>query len=395
VRIALISDIHANLEALQVVLADIDRRIDTAKGDQIWNLGDIIGYGPNPVECADLVAKRCRWSLLGNHDYGVLYEPTNFNAVAEKAAYWTRDQFTAESDRDQAGAVKRWEFLGKLRVRVLEAPFLCVHGTPRRPINEYLFPEDANSSPGKMNSIFERIRQSGAYYCLVGHTHVPGVFTEDGDFYKTTEMNDGVWEFKPIPVEDSAAQGGDAEGAASAKVSGVERLIINPGSVGQPRDLDPRASYAIIDAEERPDSTGQRRLVPRTVQFFRLEYDIATTRAKIDVVARETATRSAMTRDETGCLARVDLKKPEPAGPWLDRHIEELEANLGRQKKDSPMHEAIMERMNACRNLKQAASERDDSTSHDVMRMLLDNDPLYRPEMERYNWLGTRLVEGR
>jgi diadenosine tetraphosphatase ApaH/serine/threonine PP2A family protein phosphatase len=272
---------------------------------------------------------------------------------------------------------------------VLEAPFLCVHGTPRRPINEYLFPEDANSSPGKMNSIFERIRQSGAHYCLVGHTHVPGVFTEVGDFYKTTEMDDGVWEFKPIPAEASAG----TEGEASSSVPRAERLIINPGSVGQPRDLDPRASYAIIDAEETTDAAGQRRLVPRTVQFFRLEYDIAQTRAKIDAVAKEIATRSAMTRDPV--LAKIDLKSAEPAGPWLDRFIEELETSLGRQKKDSPMHEAIMERINVCRNLKQAAGEQKDATTHDVMRMLLENDPLYRPEMERYNWLGARLVEGR
>ena len=78
-------------------------------------MGDILGYGPDPKQCVDLVAKRCEWSLLGNHDYGALYEPTNFNKAAEDAAYWTRAQFDAEEDKEIAA--KRWEFLGGLRVR--------------------------------------------------------------------------------------------------------------------------------------------------------------------------------------------------------------------------------------------------------------------------------------
>jgi len=386
VRIALISDIHANLEALQVVLADIDRRIDTSKGDQIWNLGDIIGYGPDPVACADLVAKRCRWSLLGNHDYGVLYEPTNFNAVAERAAYWTRAQFEAEGARDQAGAVKRWEFLGKLRVRVSEGPFLCVHGTPRRPINEYLFPEDAISSPNKMQSIFERIRNSGATYCLVGHTHVPGIFTEDGDFFAAKEIENGVWEFKAAP--------GSTDGEDSTKSGAMERLIINPGSVGQPRDLDPRASYAIIDADVVVEN-GQNRLRPRTVQFFRLEYDATATRAKIAAVAEQIAARNAATRDETGCLARLETCPEEPALAWLDRHIGEIDQSLARERKGTPMYTAMQERLDACRSLREDSLAQKGMTTSGLSRLILDRDPQCRAEMERYNWLGARLIEGR
>jgi diadenosine tetraphosphatase ApaH/serine/threonine PP2A family protein phosphatase len=395
VRIALISDIHANLEALQTVLADIDRRIDTAKGDQIWNLGDIIGYGPNPVECADLVARRCRWSLLGNHDYGVLYEPTNFNAVAERAAYWTREQFEAESARDQAGAVKRWEFLGKLRVRVSEGPFLCVHGTPRRPINEYLFPEDAESSPGKMADIFKRIKSSGAHYCLVGHTHVPGVFTEDGDFYFAKEMNNQTWEFKLTSAANKPVAAGEPESAEAAEGPRPERLIINPGSVGQPRDLDPRASYAIIDAEEVKDERGQAQIRPRTVQFFRLEYDIATTRSKISAVAEEIAARNAATRDETGCVQKLANVAPEPALAWLDRHIADLEAVAGREKKGSPMAAAVQERVDACRGLRTEVAARADMTTKDLTRRILESDQQFRAELERYSWLGNRLAEGR
>ncbi len=232
-RTAVISDIHANLEALQAVLD----HIDTQNVDRIICLGDILGYGPSPVECVDLVAERCEWSLMGNHDFGVLYEPTNFNVAAEQAAYWSREQFEQESDNGMSA--KRWEFLSRLRVRVLEDDFLYVHGTPRRPINEYLFPEDALNSPVKMQQIFELVDK----YALVGHTHVPGVFTDEPDFYPPDDL-DGVY-----------------------KLEGEDKAIINPGSVGQPRDLDPRASYIIIEDD--------------CVRFFRLEYDIDAVASKI------------------------------------------------------------------------------------------------------------------
>ena len=232
-RTAVISDIHANLEALQAVLD----QIDTQNVDRIICLGDILGYGPSPVQCVDLVAERCEWSLMGNHDFGVLYEPTNFNVAAEQAAYWSREQFDLESDNGMSA--KRWEFLSRLRVRVLEDDFLYVHGTPRRPINEYLFPEDALNSPVKMQQIFELVDK----YALVGHTHVPGVFTDEPDFYPPDDL-DGVY-----------------------KLDGEDKAIINPGSVGQPRDLDPRASYVIIEDD--------------CVRFFRLEYDIDAVASKI------------------------------------------------------------------------------------------------------------------
>ncbi len=232
-RTAVISDIHSNLEALNAVLDHIDQQ----GVDKIICLGDILGYGPNPKECAQLVAERCEWSLMGNHDFGVIYEPTNFNLAAEQAAYWSREQFDSETDRETAA--RQWEFLSRLRVRVVFDGFLCVHGSPRRPINEYLFPEDALNSPVKMQQIFELVDR----YCLVGHTHVPGVFTDEPDFYPPEDL-DGVYKFR----ED-------------------EKAIINPGSVGQPRDLDPKASYAILDDD--------------CVRFHRLEYDVDSVVSKI------------------------------------------------------------------------------------------------------------------
>src|SRR5688500_20115241 len=99
---AIVSDIHANLEALTAVLAEIDRR----GIQQIVCLGDVVGYGPNPMECLDLVRQRTRVSLMGNHDFAVFYEPFNFNTGAEAACYWTRKQF--ENDPDSARRADRW-----------------------------------------------------------------------------------------------------------------------------------------------------------------------------------------------------------------------------------------------------------------------------------------------
>ena len=239
---AIISDVHANAEALKVVLADIDRR----GLKRILCLGDIIGYGPDPLDCVDLVMKRCEWSLMGNHDFSVLYEPTNFNPGAEAAAYWTRAQFDSEPDAAKRAA--RYEFLGQLRVRVVEKtpetniPLLAVHGSPRRPINEYIFPDDCHTAPDKVTTIFERVER----LCIVGHTHVPGVFTDEPDFNPPTELTDSSYKFCD------------------------EKAIINVGSVGQPRDLDPRACYVVLH--------------PDRVEFIRLEYDIAATANKIKAI---------------------------------------------------------------------------------------------------------------
>lgn len=238
---AVISDIHGNAVALRAVLADIE-----SNGvDRIVCLGDIIGYGPDPLECVDLVRERCAWSLMGNHDFGVLYEPTNFNPGAESAAYWTRDQFDNEPDDDLRDA--RYDFLGRLRVRVVDGmcagipDILCVHASPRRPINEYIFPDDANDAPDKMNAIFDRVEK----IAMVGHTHVPGVFSEDPDFFPTRELGD--------PPRYTFADD--------------EKIVINVGSVGQPRDNDPRASYAVMHDDH--------------VAFHRVAYDIDATADKI------------------------------------------------------------------------------------------------------------------
>lgn len=230
---ALISDIHANYEALQAVLADIDGQ----SVQEIFCLGDIIGYGPNPVQCLDQVIARCQVTILGNHDQATLFDPDGFNPVALQAIYWTRDQL--ETVGDESSRDRRWDFIGELPRRWDEGTFLFVHGSPREPTNEYVFPEDIYDQR-KMNALLSRIDQ----YCFQGHTHMPGVFTEAGDFYSPEDCN-YEYEF------------------------GNDKAMVNVGSVGQPRDGDPRACYVILDTEAK------------SIEYRRVEYDIETTRQKI------------------------------------------------------------------------------------------------------------------
>ena len=151
---AIISDIHSNLEALTAVLADIEARgIKT-----IYCLGDVIGYGPDPKPCLDMIIERTKWCVLGNHDYAIFYEPTNFNYGAEQASFWTRDILEAEEEKEPRD--KRWVFLGNLPMRrtlqtalgTEEATIDFVHASPRKPINEYIFPDEMDSQTENIES---------------------------------------------------------------------------------------------------------------------------------------------------------------------------------------------------------------------------------------------------
>lgn len=241
---AIVSDIHSNYEALTTVLNDIERRgIKT-----IYCLGDVVGYGADPQECLGLIIEKSKWCVLGNHDYAVFYEPTNFNYGAEQASFWSREVLEAEENKEICN--KRWRFLGELPMRrTLKAKLGTetviidfVHASPRRPINEYIFPDDVYTNPVKVRLLFEKVK----HLCFVGHTHMPGVFLDEPDFYPPDELG-GVY---PI-IND-------------------EKAIINIGSVGQPRDKDNRASYVYVEENK--------------VHFVRLKYDFETTAKKIKAV---------------------------------------------------------------------------------------------------------------
>jgi len=228
---ALVSDIHSNIEALQAVLSDIRQQGIR----DIYCLGDVIGYGPNPCECLDTVA-RFDVCVLGNHDQAAMFDPDGFNPVALQAVYWTRTQLE-EGPGNAAMVNRRWDFLGEMPRTHNEGEFLFVHGSPREPTNEYVFPEDVYNQR-KIENLFGRIQ----LYCFQGHTHIPGVFTSRMEFLSPDECD------------------------YSYRLTG-EKAMINVGSVGQPRDGDRRACYVVLEDQ--------------TVTFRRIEYPVGQTRDKI------------------------------------------------------------------------------------------------------------------
>jgi len=233
---AVISDIHANLEAFQTVLQDI-RKHDVT---EIVCLGDFVGYGPNPKECIDL-AVGLGVSLKGNHEEALLteFEGAMFNDRAQRSLAWTRRQLSPLNP-DREANVSRWTFLGALKVTHTEDGILYVHGSPRSPITEYIYPRDIYQSE-KLHEIFDRFES----VCFCGHSHVPGIWTEDMVYLTPQEVN---YHYRLVK----------------------NKTIINVGSVGQPRDGDPRATYVLFDGER--------------VIFRKLDYDVRATADKIRVI---------------------------------------------------------------------------------------------------------------
>ncbi|QDS89682.1 phosphodiesterase [Rosistilla ulvae] len=233
-RQAIVSDIHGNLVALQAVLADIAEQ----NVDSIACLGDVVGYGPQPCECLDVVAG-FEFTILGNHDLSALFDPEGFNAAAEQAIFWTRRQL--ENGTDKEASRRRLDLLCNLPRTYRRGGMLYVHGSARGPTTEYVFPEDTYN-PRKMEKIFSMVPE----VCFQGHTHVPGVFTHENQFVRPDETGH-VYE-----------------------LSG-KKAMVNVGSVGQPRDGDPRSCYVIVEDHR--------------LEFRRVEYDIEKTVRMIEAEA--------------------------------------------------------------------------------------------------------------
>ena len=263
VRIAIISDIHSNSIALSAVMAEIE----SSSIDEIICLGDIIGYGPDPLTCIDVVQEKCSLALLGNHDFACRTQPVNFNQLAREAALWTKNKLETAWP-DDAARERRIKFLDQLPVRRLfqdDSRLLCVHGSSRCATNEYVFPDDVED-----NARFDRLFQRFEGICFEGHTHMPVVFEQE-----TRTDDDGVEHSTYTRYlgyrEDGRSPGPDGTGTirGASKVpltlSANRKYIINPGSVGQPRDRDPWACWAILDFE--PDSDEMM------ISFRRTYYD--------------------------------------------------------------------------------------------------------------------------
>lgn len=222
-RHLIISDIHANLTAFEAVLEDAgDLEQDY---DDVWCLGDVVGYGPDPNECCELLQEFPHLCLAGNHDWAALgrLDLRTFNADARKAVAWTRDTLTADNN----------EYLKALPTTFVLGEYTMVHGSPREPVWEYIL----DPLIAALNfSHFE------TPYCLVGHTHTPIT-------YLRVEEDSEVIPIAPAYREQIHLEVG-------------HRQIINPGSIGQPRDNDPRAAYAILDVANN------------VWEYRRVEYDI-------------------------------------------------------------------------------------------------------------------------
>ncbi|MBM2824677.1 MAG: Metallophosphoesterase [Dehalococcoidales bacterium] len=226
-RYAIIADIHANLAALTAVLEDIQHRGGMEK---VWFLGDVVGYGPEPHQCLELLRQTDHIGVAGNNDLAAIgkVDTADFNPEAAAACHWTAQQLTSADI----------EYLGQLPLVIEEGDFTLVHGSPRQPIWEYLSSTDVAQ---------ENLAYFKSPFCLVGHSHLPLVFNDEGN---------GSCSGKPLLNNDKLTL---------AK----NRLMINPGSVGQPRDGDPRASYALYDSETR------------RFRLYRVPYDIRSTQKKM------------------------------------------------------------------------------------------------------------------
>ncbi|MFO7973924.1 MAG: metallophosphoesterase family protein [Candidatus Hydrogenedentota bacterium] len=218
VRYAIISDIHGNLEALEVVLAYIDEQ----EISHTICLGDVVGYGASPDECVSLIRSRGIPTIMGNHDAVACgrEEPWGFNELALSAVMWTSERLSPENI----------EWLKGLPPSLAYESFLAVHATPEESAWDYLF------SWQETLPYIADLREKNYRVCFFGHTHCPGIFADDG-LYALDE--DSRFTLDPEKV-----------------------YMINPGSVGQPRDENARASFGIFDTESED------------YELVRLEYDV-------------------------------------------------------------------------------------------------------------------------
>ncbi len=230
--IAVISDVHGNLEAFQAVLA----RIDELGVEAVYSLGDVVGYGPDPEACLRLSVERCGLRLMGNHEYAVIHRDLgfSFNRMAQQAIEWTRERIHS------AGLV---ESIRDLLPHHQEGEVLFVHGSAKDPLEDYLREQDPTGY-SKFDEVVETLERDFTSFrlCFVGHNHKPFLATREGFLHP----HEGLREFQ-VPAD--------------------ERLYVSVGSVGQPRDHDPRACFVTFDGSH--------------VAYHRVSYPIDATAEKI------------------------------------------------------------------------------------------------------------------
>lgn len=229
-RTLVIADVHSNLTALQAVIGDVE-----ANGaiDQIWCLGDVVGYGAEPIGCIDLIRSYPNVTIAGNHDLAAagIIGIEDFNPLAAAAITWTKTQLTEDH--------QAW--LRGLPQTHVDGDFTLVHGSLRDPVWDYLL------SPSLAEVNF---RRQETLYCLVGHSHMPIGFRDVDGPIEGTVLGDG----------------------SVFELDGTQ-FVANPGGLGQPRDGDKRSCYGLIDSEAK------------RIEFHRVEYDVEQAQAKMRAAA--------------------------------------------------------------------------------------------------------------
>lgn len=231
-RILIVSDIHANFVALETVLSA------ASTYNEIWCLGDTIGYGPMPNECAAAMVEQATIAISGNHDLACIgkIDLEDFNPDARRANIWNGNQLIPEH--------RTW-LEGLTPIQQVDERFTVAHGSPREPVWEYLLTAE---------QAIENFEQFSTQVCWIGHSHVQLAFRRDASGHCDSLRPDDREERNVLYLDESA------------------RFLINPGSVGQPRDYDRRAAFAILDTETK------------TVEFHRVEYDIGLTQQQMHAV---------------------------------------------------------------------------------------------------------------
>lgn len=232
-KYAFFSDVHANLEALQAVIGDMEKE----GVDRRFFLGDAVGYGPNPNECVELIDQITKVKLAGNHDWAVLGKTdiTYFNEHARDAINWTKEQLTKKT--------KETMLAFALSHKIAEHGILLVHSTPQNP-EEWNYILSIDEAKEAFDNFTEQM-------CFIGHSHQPIIFyLEEGENY-------------PVDIPDAAFH------TSIFRPEEGSRYIINIGSVGQPRDFYPQACYVIYDTEKN------------LIKYKRVEYDIKAVQKKM------------------------------------------------------------------------------------------------------------------
>lgn len=230
---AILSDIHGNLEALTAVL----HRLESFDVDSMICLGDTVGYGPNSVECLRIVSQ---WAIaiMGDWDMALVeHNPSEWNPAVNRHIEWMREHVSSDSQAEEL-----YRAVGGFKRTLTERGYLFTHGTPDN-MRDFLFPEELYS-PAKLDRVAEQFGSA----MFVGHTHIPGLFLHDGSEWAYLEGKEG----QIFNIDD------------------YHKVICNVGSVGQPRDGDPRASFVLLDGP--------------VIQFHRIQYDVRAAISKIEAI---------------------------------------------------------------------------------------------------------------